>query len=96
MVWDFHTKPRTIPRYHTRLYSMPAGLRIKPLEAHYFHTDPISLTAKCHKKFTKASENGLCALAFCVFFFPRETEREMDKWCILNEANRALLLSKSK
>ena len=76
MVWDFHTKPCTIPRYHTRLHSMPAGLRIKPLESHYFHTDPISLTAKCHNNFSKASENGLCALAFCVF----SPESQRERW----------------
>ena len=58
---------------------MPAALRIKSLEAHYFHADPISLTAICQNNFTEASKNGLCALASCVCFLQRERERERER-----------------
>ena len=58
---------------------MPAALRINPLEAHYVHTDPISLTAKCPNSFDNASENG--ALASCVFSSPeRERQTDRQRW----------------
>ena len=73
----FSYLPCTIPLYHT---SITAALRIKSLEAHYFHTDPIPLTAKYYNCFTKASENGLCALASFVFHCPeRERDRERER-----------------
>ena len=80
MVWEFQTISCVIPWYHTRLYSMPAALRIKSLEVHYFHTDPISLAGKCHNNLTKASGNGLCGLASCVFVSPeRDGDRDRER-----------------